>query len=459
MKELLELTKALVEIDSTNPGAYEGEIGDFVRKWLEEYTPAEVIVQKVFENRYNIIATLWGTSREEMLIDINHMDVVIAGEGWTRPPFVATCEGDRLYGRGALDMKAGLAIGMLLFRDISSYYKEEKGIPRLTYRLVCTVDEEGDHMEGVETLIRGGYVPKESVVIDHEPTDEKIASGHKGKIFFKIRSQNLHSLLEIIRDLAAYIDSVSAVDRFGKCSICFGMLQKEEEYFTTMDIRLTPALSPDKVIHFVEELTRQKGEYEVLLSRPAIPFATSSHPLIAHLQGQLKRRDKDSDEVLFNGYTDTAVIAQYIKEARIASFGPRGYGLHQSDEWVSISSMMDIYHICKEAYLEYLGMDRVEDRKIRVTLKGKRAHGSTPWQGEDSIRAMSEWILSYMKIDELFLESCLGGDSINVMAESCQAIFRDRTKRKDVLDEIAQSLRPILEKYPKLSYSIEEVNA
>ena len=58
--EEVALTQQLVQIESSNPGTYEGNVSDFVYEWLSKNTCAEVVREKVHDERYNVIAKLHG---------------------------------------------------------------------------------------------------------------------------------------------------------------------------------------------------------------------------------------------------------------------------------------------------------------------------------------------------------------------------------------------------------------
>src|SRR5215211_5479238 len=111
MTDLERLLIQLVSIDSVNPdlvpgGAGEGEIARFVADWLAQ-TGLEVILQETAEGRPNVVAAVKGTGGGRSLMLNAHMDTV-GYAGMERPlePYV---EGNRLYGRGAFDMKGSLA--------------------------------------------------------------------------------------------------------------------------------------------------------------------------------------------------------------------------------------------------------------------------------------------------------------------------------------------------------------
>src|SRR5215213_4720117 len=111
MSDVSDLLSQLVAIDSVNPdlvpgGAGEGELARFVAGWLER-AGLEVILQETAPGRPNVIAAVKGTGGGRALMLNAHMDTV-GYAGMERPldPYV---EGNRLYGRGAFDMKGSLA--------------------------------------------------------------------------------------------------------------------------------------------------------------------------------------------------------------------------------------------------------------------------------------------------------------------------------------------------------------
>lgn len=114
------LAQELVRIDSSDPGAYEGELERFVKALVEERMaqlshPVLDAVQieelEVLPGRRNLMVTVPGLSDEPRLVYICHMDTVTLGDGWDAgiPPLGAIVRDAKLYGRGACNMKGGLA--------------------------------------------------------------------------------------------------------------------------------------------------------------------------------------------------------------------------------------------------------------------------------------------------------------------------------------------------------------
>ena len=155
MNKAVRLTRELIRIDSTNPGAGEQNVAEFIKDYLA--IPGIVITEdEVSDKRNNLVAEIeteqFGTEVPRLVL-ICHIDTVVAGKGWNRDPFGAEQEEGRIYGRGACDMKSGLACALAVFKETAQAV--EQGTIRLMrpIRLICTVDEEGD-MNGVECAVR-----------------------------------------------------------------------------------------------------------------------------------------------------------------------------------------------------------------------------------------------------------------------------------------------------------------
>lgn len=118
------LAQELVRIDSSDPGAYEDEIERYIKALVEAQLerlsrPVLHAVQieelEVLPGRRNLKVAVPGQSDEPRLVYICHMDTVTLGDGWdaNTPPLGAVVRNDKLYGRGACDMKGGLALSLI----------------------------------------------------------------------------------------------------------------------------------------------------------------------------------------------------------------------------------------------------------------------------------------------------------------------------------------------------------
>ena len=109
MLTVTELLQELIRFDTTNPPGNESACIEFVRAQLEE-AGCETTVYAKDPARPNLVSRLPGGSAPPLLLQ-GHVDVVTTtGQDWTHPPFEARLEDGYIWGRGALDMKGGVAM-------------------------------------------------------------------------------------------------------------------------------------------------------------------------------------------------------------------------------------------------------------------------------------------------------------------------------------------------------------
>ncbi|XVH33225.1 ArgE/DapE family deacylase (plasmid) [Haloferacaceae archaeon DSL9] len=112
-----------------------------------------------------------------------HFDVVPAGEDWMRDPYDPTLEGGRLYGRGASDMKSGIAASLLAVEALEAAGVDLNG----TITQSMTVDEETGGFTGLGYLVRTGYLDDTDYCVYTECFDSsRICVGHRGVLKFRV---------------------------------------------------------------------------------------------------------------------------------------------------------------------------------------------------------------------------------------------------------------------------------
>lgn len=186
---IIELTSALIESPSENPGGTEAGTVEILQKACRDLG-LSVSIGEVAPGRPNLIATFWPPATDATpatgpgLMFLGHSDVVPAGPNWTADPYRARLTDGRIYGRGATDMKGGLAAVVATLAALRDAH--ENGLA-LTgpIRLVCTVDEE-EHGIGVRDLVAHPADHDFLGCIVAEPTDLQVVRGCRGASYFEI---------------------------------------------------------------------------------------------------------------------------------------------------------------------------------------------------------------------------------------------------------------------------------
>ncbi|OYT67278.1 MAG: succinyl-diaminopimelate desuccinylase [Candidatus Wolframiiraptor sp. EX4484-121] len=182
-EEVIELASRLIKIPSVNPPGDTSEIAAFVKNYLEEEGVAVELCEPA-EKRVNLIAEIGEGESNRVLVLNGHLDVVPIGDRsrWSFDPFSGEVRDGYLLGRGASDMKGGLAGIIYAFKRLIKFEDRLRG--RL--KLVCVADEETGGAYGASYLVEKGKALGSSVLIA-EPTGMNLINvGEKGAVWAKV---------------------------------------------------------------------------------------------------------------------------------------------------------------------------------------------------------------------------------------------------------------------------------
>lgn len=176
----IDLLGHLVSIDSVNPSlvrgaAGEGCIAEFVAQAMRE-AGAEVTVEFAAPGRPNVVAVARGSGGGRSLMLNAHLDTV--GAGSMQNPFSPRVEHGRLYGRGAYDMKAGLAAAMRAVGELAAE-------PAAGDVLLTAVSDEEYASIGTAAVLENW---RADAAIVTEPTGLNVCVAHKGFVWFDVES-------------------------------------------------------------------------------------------------------------------------------------------------------------------------------------------------------------------------------------------------------------------------------
>ncbi|MEU8001352.1 ArgE/DapE family deacylase [Catellatospora sp. NPDC049111] len=195
MTELTELLADLVRIPSVGGSPHEAGIQEVLADWMRaegldvdlwELPLPELTAQPTFpgmevtrNKAYGLVGRLPGTGGGRSLMFNGHIDVVPPGDlsAWTDDPYSGRVDGDRLYGRGACDMKGGLVAALFAIREL------KRDRPRGDVLIACVAGEEDGGL-GTYGLLERGWRADACVI--PEPTGLAVVPANAGALTFRL---------------------------------------------------------------------------------------------------------------------------------------------------------------------------------------------------------------------------------------------------------------------------------
>jgi acetylornithine deacetylase len=298
-----------------------------------------------------------------------HIDTV--GVEGMPSPFTLRQEGDRLYGRGAYDMKGSVAV-MLVLAGFWAQHPPEKDV-----WLTFSCDEE-DRSLGTEFMVKQ-WLPTLSVLpggaIFLEPTEENIGVAHKGFTWFEIEvlGKAAHGSrpeqgVDAILPLRAALDELQRIRSelrsrppdalLGHASLHGGKIEGGSELSVVpaharlqWERRTLPDEKPKmvdaelgRVAQAVEQLPGgHRVKSRKIFMRP--PYRT---PNGGDLPGRLQTASSGSSLVGLSFWADSALMG--LAGIPSVLYGPIGHGAHAVDEWVSCKSLLNVCEVLKKVF-------------------------------------------------------------------------------------------------------------
>jgi len=390
--ELIDLTRDLIRISSVvrpgEAGATEAAVAGHVETWLTKQG-FDLEVQQVAPGRPNVIAWLGEKGSGKSLLLEGHTDVVTEGNPaeWTHPPFGADLVDGRIYGRGAADMKSGLAAAMVAATAI----KRSGASPRGRLVVGALVDEEGD-MIGVKHLCTTPIGRELDAAIICEPEQNELCLEQRGVVWARIviRGRMAHGAMpeagvNPITALGALLQEVAALERRLR-KLCrrsphlrpptvtptvvrspgHGVEQSNvipSSARAILDVRLTPGPDEAAVTREIDLACRQAMarcpgstiEWEPVNGFRLATRVERSEPLVKAMVAGV--RQATGRRAVFGGVpgsTDGTILRMQLG-IPIVTCGP-GHRLipHQADEYVEVSELVDAAKIYIASALNFL---------------------------------------------------------------------------------------------------------
>jgi acetylornithine deacetylase len=350
VSDLTQLLAELVAIDSVNPdlvpgGAGEGEIATFVAGWLER-AGLEVSVDEALPGRPNVVGVARGSGGGRTLLLDAHSDTV--GVDAMDSPHDPRVEGGRMYGRGAYDMKAGLAAAMVAAASVRGLGGDV---------VVAAVCDEEDAGAGTRALLQSGRRFDGAIVT--EPTELGVAIAHKGFVGFEITTRGVaahgsrpHLGEDAILKMAPVMAELKALDAelqsgvrhplLGTASLHASLIEGGQEFSSypercmlTGEWRTLPG-HEDAEAGLRAAIARSGVDAALRLLVTGHPLETpEDDPLV-----RLLHSHAGGDIVGVSYWADSAQIA--AAGIPTALYGPIGDGAHAAVEWVDLDSVQRV---------------------------------------------------------------------------------------------------------------------
>jgi acetylornithine deacetylase len=354
----LELLARLVEIDSVNPslvpgGAGEREIAGLVTAWARE-SGLQADVLEGTPGRPSVVVRARGSGGGSALLLCGHYDTVTV-EGM-RAPHTPRVEGDRLYGRGAYDMKAGVAAALIACREAA-------GLGLAGDVIVAAVADEEHASLGVQEILR--EVRADAAIVT-EPTELEVVVAHKGFVWSEVEvtgraahGSRPHLGIDAIVKAGPILTAIGALDETLAAST-HPLLGRPSLHASTIDGGAELSSYPARCLLRLERRTlpgESGADVEAALGALLDACRAADAALDATQRTLLVREPfevpQDAEVVALVQAAATETLeapppiggasywadAAFIAAAGIPTvmFGPGGDGAHAAEEWVSVS--------------------------------------------------------------------------------------------------------------------------
>ena len=395
--DLIQLTQDLIRIPTLNPpGENYAAICDLLKQRLSAKGFETTLIRATGAPgdcekypRWNIVARYEGATPGPCVHFNGHTDVVEVGAGWTYDPFAATLDGDRIYGRGACDMKGGLAAAIIAAEAFIQEHPDFAGAIEIS----GTADEESGGYGGVAHLAKEGWFDPARVqhVIIPEPLGkDRICLGHRGGWWAEIETKgeiahgsmpflgdcairHMGAVLERFEDtlfpaMAARRTEMPVIPDGARASTMninaiHGGQNEEPEDSTALPAHCVPdscRITIDRRFLAEEPIEQVEGEIRELLdelkaNRPrfdyelrelnrVLPSMTDQDaPVVSTVQAAIAETlGQDPSFVASPGSYDQKHIDRIGKLKNCIAYGPGELELaHKPDEWIGVTDMID----------------------------------------------------------------------------------------------------------------------
>ena len=375
MSKTLNLTKELISKKSITP--LDEGCQDLLISHLE------LLGFKIEKMAYGNVSNFYARKGHEapLLVFAGHTDVVPTGPEtkWSSPPFEPTIKNDRLYGRGAADMKASLAAFIVSIEEFLAENKDHKG----SIGLLITSDEEGIAVDGTVKVIEALKNRKEKIdfCIVGEPTcvsklGDTVKNGRRGSLSAKLKVKGIQGHIAYPELIKNPIHEVApAIDDLVKT-----IWDEGNEYFPKtswqisninggtgatnvvpgdveilFNFRYSSASTADMLkSRFIEILNKHQLDYDIDWEHSGEPYLTEKGSLVNIVSDAVEAISRTKPTISTTGGTSDGRFISKLCD-QVVEFGPINESIHKINENViinDIEALKDVYKLTMSKILK-----------------------------------------------------------------------------------------------------------
>ncbi len=349
----MDLARDLVRIDTANPPGREEPAARLLGGLLAG-AGFSVAYPAFAPGRPSLVAELASPDMTGCLCLSGHLDTVPVGEAaWQRPPLSGEIADGRLWGRGAADMKAGLAALTVAALRVAQAHGRTGGLAR-GLRVVLSAGEETG-LDGVKFLrTQPQLMGQAAAVLVAEPTDCRLLLGHKGVAWLAAEAHGkaahgsmpekgvnaLYAAAEAALLLRGAFDGLPGHPVMGRPTLSVNRMTAgsklniiPDHARLEIDCRTVPGMSGEGVLDLATRLAGHLVHFTALDTHAPV-WTDPSHPF-ARLAADAARQATGAAHppAAASYFTDGSVLAQIYPGAAVAFFGPGEPGAcHTLDE-------------------------------------------------------------------------------------------------------------------------------
>ncbi|NVY96071.1 ArgE/DapE family deacylase [Lactobacillus sp. DCY120] len=357
----VKILQDLIALETVN--GQESLVADYLAQLFADY-PVQIKRINYAPGRDNLVVEIG--DQGPILGFSGHEDVVAAGNRkmWQTDPFQGVVRAGKVYGRGASDMKSGLAAMVVAMLDL---LEEDQPLPGRIRLLASVGEETGEY--GAAQLTQTGYAADLAGLVIGEPTGMRVRVTHKGIIDYYVTStgRSAHSscpqrgenaiwpLIQFAQQIQTIMDQHQEQDpTLGGLTHVISQIQGGEQINSIPaqaqiggNIRTTPVYPNEMIMKeieaVVEKLNQAGAHLKLRYSYPEPPLPDQRKTKLAQLASKVLREQfqQTGEFCADTGATDAS---EYIKAGKfpIIIVGPgMGETSHQPDECVSIADYLE----------------------------------------------------------------------------------------------------------------------